>query len=85
MSKRAEEKALEAYPELLSGSIFGPLPVDLNKACREKYQEGYEQAEKDTIERTITWLKEHINDYIVKGRDIDFMFDDLKKAMEEEK
>ena len=42
MSKRAEEAALEAYPKLLSGSIFGPLPVDLNKACREKYQEGYE-------------------------------------------
>ena len=47
MSKRAEERALEAYPELLSGSIFGPLPVDLNKASREKYQEGYEQADKD--------------------------------------
>lgn len=46
MSK-AEEKALKAYPELFSGSIFGPLPVDLNKASREKYQEGYEQAEKD--------------------------------------
>ena len=44
---RAEEAALKAYPELLSGSIFGPLPVDINKACREKYQEGYEQAEKD--------------------------------------
>lgn len=44
---KAEEKALEAYPELLSGSCFGPLPVDLNKACREKYKEGYEQAEKD--------------------------------------
>ena len=48
MSK-AEEKALKAYPELFSGSIFGPLPVDLNKASREKYQEGYEQAEKDII------------------------------------
>ena len=49
---RAEERALEAYPELLSGSIFGPLPVDLNKACREKFQEGYEQAEKDL---GLTW------------------------------
>ena len=47
MSKRSEEAAQKAYPELLSGSIFGPLPVDLNKASREKYQEGYEQAEKD--------------------------------------
>ena len=52
ISKRSEEAALEAYPKLLSGSIFGPLPVDLNKACREKYQEGYEQAEKDLA---LTW------------------------------
>ena len=52
MSKRAEEAALKAYPELLSGSNFGPLPVDLNKSCRDKYQEGYEQAEKDLA---LTW------------------------------
>ena len=52
MSKRAEEAALKTYPELLSGSYFGPLPVDLNKVCREKYQEGYEQAEKNLA---LTW------------------------------
>lgn len=47
MSKKAEQAALKAYPERFSGSIFGPLPIDLNKACREKFQEGYAQAEKD--------------------------------------
>lgn len=28
----------------------------------------------------IDWLKEHINDYLVHGRDIDLMFDDIKNA-----
>lgn len=57
MSRNSEQRALEAYPELLSGSIFGPLPVDLNKASREKFQEGYEQAEKDIKEATIKHFK----------------------------
>ena len=26
------------------------------------------------------WLQEHINDYLVHGRDIDLMFDDIKNA-----
>jgi hypothetical protein len=57
------------------------------------YNEGYEQAEKDTIERVIDWLNGHINNYVF--RDIYMgkeelkissqMFDDLKKAMEDEK
>lgn len=59
---RAEEAALKAYPELLSGSIFGPLPVDLNKACREKYQEGYEQAEKDLNKKPSEDLEEAAED-----------------------
>ena len=31
----------------------------------------------------IEWLKNHLNDYLVKGRDIDYIFEDLPKAMEE--
>lgn len=65
---RAEERALEAYPELLSGSIFGPLPVDLNKACREKYQEGYEQAEKDIKEQMTKGAVEGEVVQDIKGR-----------------
>lgn len=29
------------------------------------YSAGYEQAEKDTIERAVTWLKDNANKYIV--------------------
>ena len=40
------------------------------------YQVGYNQG----LDEAIEWLKKHINDYIVKGRDIDLMFDDLRNS-----
>lgn len=40
------------------------------------YQVGYNQG----LDNAIEWLKNHINDYIVKGRDIDLMFDDLRNS-----
>ena len=48
MSK-AEERALEAYPNML----FPFTPLDLNAYRRDAFINGYEQAEKDTIERAI--------------------------------
>lgn len=41
----------------------------------------WETAEKEKLKEVIGWLKAHINDYLVHGRDIDLMFDDLKNAM----
>ena len=40
------------------------------------YQVGYNQG----LDYAIEWLKVHINDYLVKGRDIDLMFDDLHNS-----
>ena len=50
---RAEEAALKAYPvkEEWVGNQYGALG-DVNKDVRAKYQEGYEQAEKDLA---LTW------------------------------
>lgn len=52
MSK-AEDRALEAYPvkEEWVGNQYGGLE-DVNKLSREKYTEGYHQAEKDL---ELTW------------------------------
>jgi len=36
------------------------------------------------INEACEWLQKHINDYLVHGRDIDFLYDDFKKAMEKE-
>jgi len=51
MSKRAEEKALEAYPvQMVSGPIGHEEPrFDINAFGRYMFAEGYEQAEKDII------------------------------------
>ena len=60
MSKRAEQKALEAYP--ISRLPFFPGSVasyDTNEEKRMIYEESYEQAEKDTIERVCEWLKKN--------------------------
>lgn len=45
---------------------------------------GWELGWRDSIDKAVEWLKTHINDYLVKGRDIDYMFDDFSKAMEEQ-
>lgn len=56
---RAEERALEVYPHYTAENLD-----DVIKA-RKFFAKGYEQAEKDTIERAVTWLKDNANKYIV--------------------
>lgn len=99
MSKRAEERALEAYPySPTEVNLFGhkTITADGNSCDRAKYLKGYEQAEKDTIERVVAWLKIHAGDYIVNMTssypDAPFKaviggkcWEDMKKAMEGEK
>lgn len=61
MSKRAEEAAFMAYPDYptMDGGYVN------QRRIRKVFSQGYEQAEKETTERAISWLKEHANDYIV--------------------
>lgn len=53
MSKRAEQRALEAYPVDICGYTVEwrvgakPQPQDWNEIRRTHFQDGYEQAEKD--------------------------------------
>lgn len=99
MSKRAEEKALEIFPVKkvpyygLSCNAYSERDANLDN--RTLFCMGYEQAEKDTIERVVEWLKVHAEDYIVNmtGSYPDAPFnaiiggkcwDELKKAMKKE-
>lgn len=95
MSKKAEEAAITAYPEKDALNKKATGHYDPNYPRRKAYQQGYEQAEKDTIERAVEWLKVHAEDYIVNmtGSYPDAPFnaiiggkcwDELKKAMEQE-
>lgn len=60
MSKRAEEVALKSYPVVIEEHT----ERDLNKSRRLSYIKGYEQAEKDTIERVVSWLIKNVDYYI---------------------
>lgn len=87
MSKRSEEKAREYEDSLDYYHYTSDNPSVAYKA-------GYEQAEKDTIERAISWVRKNAYIYTDTQNDeegnlmIAFLeeafIDDLKKAMEEE-
>ena len=79
---RAEEAALKAYPIEICGyeteCKIGakPKPQDWNEERRKCFQEGYEQAEKDLINRirkqVETWMPEKTVKNILTGNDLLF-------------
>lgn len=78
MSKRAEEAAWKLYPDY--PSMDGGYVTQ--RGQRELVMEGYEYAEKDTIERAVAWLKDYVKYFEIydeKG------IEEFKKAMEEER
>jgi hypothetical protein len=85
MSKRATDAAWQLYPDY--PSMDGGYVTQREQ--RELVMKGYEQAEKDIIERAVAWLKEHAEDYVFtclgKEKLQSRLWDDLKQAMEEKK
>lgn len=82
MSKRSEEFANKAYPNY---SPDGKTQVDMS-SYRFACERGYEQAEKDTIERVCKWLEENVT-YIHPRKGIKtciINLNALREAMEEE-
>lgn len=73
---RQEERKQAAY-EIVGANIY-------DKYFRETFVKGAKWADKTMVDKACKWLASHINDYLVKGRDIDYMFDDFRKAMEDE-
>ena len=100
MSKRAEEKAVEYQikthgPNVMGGTSMLSEEEYMRFNMNLDFKNGYEQAEKATIERAIAWLKEHANDYIVDltptypDAPVNFIvggkcWDDLKEYLENE-
>ena len=83
MSKRAEEAALKAnYPKCCDNKRHCGLKKCPSMCVKcGPFMQGYEQAEKDTIERAAAWLKDYVKYfelYDEKG------VEEFKKAMEEE-
>ncbi len=86
MSKRAIEKAYDAYPLNESNRYNNEW-----NAKRVGYQKGYEQAEAETIERACEWLFAHLtilvdyyNEDIHENADRSEFIKLFRKQMEEE-
>lgn len=88
-------QARKNFGTILPLADGGTQEEDGNFWIRKYIELGYEQAEKETVERAIAWLKEHANDYIVDltptypDAPVNIIvggmcWEDLKKAMEEE-
>lgn len=78
MSKRAEEAALEICPPVIVKDEDGSLD-DLTYMARTWVQRGYEQAEKETIERAVKWLEENVWEFT--GLDFQILTESFKNAM----
>ena len=60
--------------------------IECEKASLEMAKwkdEDFAKEKQSLIDKACRWLQKHINDYLVKGRDIDYMFDDFCEAMKE--
>lgn len=81
MSKRAEEAALKAYPDYptMDGGYV------TQRKPRKVFIQGYEQAEKETIERAVAWLATKLlREHCLFECEVDDISQEFKKAMEEE-
>lgn len=78
MSKRAEQASLKAYPEKLEWD-YRDIEYDPNMKSRIIFRQGYEQAEKDTIERAVKWLEENV--WESTGLDFQILTESFKNAM----
>lgn len=90
MSKIAEQKALEAFPQILppyNTNIEAETNV-IHAFNREGYIKGYDCAMQDFLEKAVEWLRKNKDKYIrIKSMKIlvdDSMIEDFKKVMKGE-
>lgn len=74
MSKISEKKALEAYPQKYDNSL------DTNVHRRIGYQQGYEQAIQDFLEKAKKWIEYEWSNLLVAN----LMFNSFKNYMQNE-
>lgn len=80
MSKIAEQKALEAYPDT---TTFRLDIEDKNKPKREGYIKGYDQALEDFLEKAEKWIEDNFS--ISEGMSGYWVANNFKNYIQKEK
>lgn len=81
MSKIAEKKALEAYP--IAYYRNGGGIDDANASDRAVYEEGYDQAMQDFLERAEEFLYLQLNNGSIECGNIERLIEQLKNYMQD--
>ena len=63
MSKKAEQAAVDAYPEFWI-IHSGDKETDLNAGARKVFAKGYEQGERVTIQEASNWIRDNGRGYV---------------------
>lgn len=84
MSKRAEQRGLEALPPRWRKTKDGKGKIDSALPVRKFYIRAYEQAEKDTLERAIQWWTPRLFVVLKEGL-TEGVLEEFRNAMEDEK
>ena len=74
MSKKAEQAAYTKYPPKMIGHN------DVMKIHRHLFMQGYETAEKETIDKAAEWWRKHIVGFLNEGL-ADGVVEEFKQAM----
>lgn len=78
MSKIAEQKALEAYPQKYDNLL------DTNVHRRIGYRQGYDQAMQDFLEKSCEWLSKNARNYYSAYATSYKLIEDFKNYMQHE-
>lgn len=82
---RAEKAGFEAFPENIQYSTVYDCRYDVAQIERRKFIKGYEQGQKETIEKVLKWFNDTTYFGSSAGEEVKrFLMEDLRKAMEEE-
>lgn len=81
-----EKKAKEIAESFRTARCFSKHPSDIAYNAAIEMANWADQHPREGLwdkEKVIGWLMNNINNYLVKGRDIDLIYEDLRKAMED--
>jgi hypothetical protein len=84
MSKIAEEKALEAYPVNEFFNNESGMLEDSHRELRIGYEEGYDQAFQDFLEKAERWLSKNARNYYSAYATSDKLIEQFKNYMQDE-
>jgi hypothetical protein len=80
IEKASVEYQMEKMPMAIGGAAFDDMIYRMN--INPSFIAGAEWADDTMLKKVIAWLRLHMDDSIVNGRDIGYIYDDLQQYIQ---